>query len=297
MTQAMCNLCGGKTFQLALEGRAEARLQGPYRASHHAAGENFPLLRCEGCGLIFAWPRPTAEELTRYYANTNDAIYEDEAASRRVIAERQLDWMEHHGRPPGKRLLEIGALTGIFLAAARARGYEASGIEPSEWGRRVAREKYDLLLRGGDVFAQNFPHSSFDVVALMDVIEHLDDPRATMAEVARILAPGGLAFLLTPDIGHWRARRAGARWWGIQQSHLFYFSRASIAKLLETVGLRVLEFGAGPRVFTLTYWAKQLRAYNRPLGALCSALARGPMGRWRISLRFPDHMLVLAQKT
>ncbi len=305
MNEAICNLCGGREVRLVFPGRSQATFSGPYQPSHHTSQEHFPLVRCQNCGLIYAWPRPRNEQLNHYYEAYDDTTYEAEAESRQEIAQWQLQWLEKFGPtsasipsgiPRPKRLLEIGAATGIFLAQARAVGYEVTGIEPSRWAREIALKKHGLVLREGDLASQNLPDDHFDVVCLFDVIEHLDNPRATLAEVGRILAPNGLAVLLTPDIGHWRARLLGGRWWGIQQSHVFYFSRETMTKLLATVGLGVVTIGAGMRIFPLRYWAQQLSGYSRPLAAMARVICRGAIGRWKVGMRFPDHMMVLAKK-
>ena len=285
---------------MVFEGQTGTSFKSAYCPSRHTWRENFPLVRCKNCGLVYAWPRPQRDAVEDYYKQYTDTAYEEEAESRRKIARKQLQWLEKSGQiSPGKspqRLLEIGAATGIFLAEAHARGYEVTGIEPSQWARQTALQKYGLALRDGDIWTQHFPPSSFEIICLFDVIEHLDDPRATVVEVARILSPNGWVVLLTPDIGHWRARLMGKRWWGIQESHLSYFSRKTITKLLALGGLRVVTIGAGPRVFSLEYWARQCSGYSRSLGALLRAISRGSIGRWKIGMKFPDHMMVLAKK-
>jgi hypothetical protein len=89
----------------------------------------------------------------------------------------------------------------------------------------------------------------------------------------------------------------GARWWGMQQSHLYYFERSTLIGLLDRAGLRTIKTGAGCRVFTIRYWARQLGGYNRPIGMLARALCVGPLGFCKLKVSFRDHLMVLAGKS
>jgi SAM-dependent methyltransferase len=103
-----------------------------------------------------------------------------------------------HSIAPGRRLLEVGAGYGFFLAAARAAGFDTHGIEVSATGRRHARERFGLDLGAEPLERARLPDASFDVACAFYVIEHLPDPRAFLLEIARVLKPGGLILLRWP---------------------------------------------------------------------------------------------------
>jgi SAM-dependent methyltransferase len=144
--------------------------------------------------------------------------------------------------PP--RLLDVGCAFGYTLAVARERGWEVTGVEAAAAVReRTARE---LGVRvEPDLLAAHFPAGSFDAVTLWDVIEHLPDPRAALLEVARLLAPGGVCSVVTPDGGSMAARLLGARWEERQKmpEHIFFFDRPSLSALLRSCGFAPLEWG------------------------------------------------------
>jgi 2-polyprenyl-3-methyl-5-hydroxy-6-metoxy-1,4-benzoquinol methylase len=77
---------------------------------------------------------------------------------------------------PG-RLLDVGAATGFFVEQAREVGWDAVGVEPSEWAAAYARNELGVEVRTGTLEAMRFPDGTFDVVTLWEVIEHLPDPR------------------------------------------------------------------------------------------------------------------------
>jgi SAM-dependent methyltransferase len=92
----------------------------------------------------------------------------------------------------------------------------------------------------GTLESQEFPDQAFDVVTMWEVIEHLPDPRTTLAEVWRILRPGGRLVLSTPDAGSLAARLSGRRWLGWRKvpEHVFFFDRTNLDRLLDQSGFR-----------------------------------------------------------
>ena len=120
-----------------------------------------------------------------------------------------------------------------------------------------------------------YPPAAFDIVTLWEVIEHLADPRRFLEEVSRVLKPGGLIALSTPDAGSAAARLSGARWLGWRKipEHLFFFDRPGLARLFDQAGFDVVD----SRYVSLTV---PVRFALQRLGALVGlpALARVP--RW-----------------
>jgi len=160
------------------------------------------------------------------------------------------------------RLLEVGSGFGFFLKAARDAGMEATGVELSANGRAHARERFAIDVRPGPFDPAAFAAASFDVVCAFYVIEHLADPRAFLADVARLLRPGGLLFLRWPHSTP-LARLADAC--GLAHDlyhapwHLSDFTPATMERALAATGFE--------RVATRTFGGT---ATNGPLGTLLS---------------------------
>lgn len=251
-------------------------------------------------------PRPAAAALRAlyddHYFHSPDATcgYADYAADRaplREKAERLLPALERHGAVG--RLLDVGCAFGYTLAVAQERGWSVTGVEPAPAVReRTARE---LGVRvEPDLPAARFPDASFEAVTLWDVIEHLPDPRAALLEVARILAPGGLCSVVTPDGGSLAARLLGARWEERQKmpEHIFFFDRPSLSTLLRSCGFEPLEWGTvGKRMSLDETLARLAPAAPRVLGLLRRA-AR-PLGARRLVAYFDPRwkMAVVARRT
>src|SRR5690349_22293158 len=98
------------------------------------------------------------------------------------------------------RLLDVGCSAGFFLKVARDRGFDVHGLEIPADTAALARERYDVDVQVGTLDDAHFEPGSFDVVTMWDVIEHVRDPVGAMSTVARLLKPGGIAALMTPNV-------------------------------------------------------------------------------------------------
>lgn len=147
------------------------------------------------------------------------------------------------GRAPAAiRLLDVGCSSGAFLHTACRLGYQAEGVEPSADAAQTAREA-GLKVFTGYLEQANFPDATFDAITLIEIVEHLRDALGLMRECARILKPGGVVLVTTPNAHSWTARAMGSRWAGFNLNamggHISFFNPHSIALLAARSGLRV----------------------------------------------------------
>jgi len=248
MEKINCNLCGANDTELIYVERDRLlKLPG-----------SFHLVRCRQCGLLYLNPRPTPEEMKFYYP-TDYAPYsiapEDEY-SRITRLDRSYGYWKRAraviaARPQGGRLLDIGCATGNFLHMVRRLGpWEVYGLDISPEAAEYARQRFGLDIFIGEVAQACYPSAYFDAVTLWDVIEHVHDPKGTLVEIHRILKPGGLLLISTPNLWSWDARIFGRYWVGLDAPrHLFIFSPATLQKLLQKTGFRMDKM----RSFTLFY--------------------------------------------
>lgn len=251
------------------------------------------IIRCEACGHMQLEHMPAAEDLRHAYAEAESLDYVEEEAGQRASACLTLAAIERH-TPPG-RLLDLGCWVGFLLDEARKRGWRVTGIEPSEFASTYARQELGLDVRTGDLFAAELDDDGFDAVVMADVIEHLPEPGAALDRVASALAVGGTLALALPDAGSRLARTMGRRWWSVIPTHVHYFTRSSISRLLESRGYRVLSVETAPKAFTVRYYLSRIGGYSPRLarGLVAAASGVGVADRlWAPDFR--DRMLVLA---
>jgi len=269
---------------------------GAPRRKLRVAGEE--ILECPACGL--AWWQPGAGHRaeavydTAYFADpTARRGYDDygaeESALRRSFARR----LARLPRPPSGSLLDLGAAYGFGVAEARRAGWRAFGLELSRAAAGRARGEAAGRMALGSALRAPFALGSFDAVTLWDVLEHLPDPHAAAAEVARLLRSGGRVALTTGDVGSAAARLSGPRWhlYNLPE-HLFFYSRESLSRLLEAHGLRVESMRAEGATYSLGYLAE--RARKTLLPGRAARPARFPGSRLTLRLNLFDIVRVEA---
>jgi SAM-dependent methyltransferase len=289
-----CAACGGAALVPHLRVAGQAGPEGLIPSSTRFGTALSDIVRCTACGHMQLTELPSEEMLAEAYGHAESNDYVEEEVGQRASARRALEWIERH-RPPG-RLLDLGCWVGFLLDEARERGWATVGVEPSAFASAFARERLGLDVRPGDLFTASLEPGSFDAVVLGDVIEHLPDPGKALDRIASLTAPGGVLYLALPDAGSRIARLLGARWWSVIPTHVQYFTRASLARLLTSHGWELLELTTAPKAFTIRYYAGRIGGYSDGAGRAMVALTeRAGVADRLWSPDFRDRMAVLAR--
>jgi 2-polyprenyl-3-methyl-5-hydroxy-6-metoxy-1,4-benzoquinol methylase len=229
----------------------------------HGRDVKYILVRCPSCLLVWLRNAPEPAEMHRHYTSAYDRLI---AAAGENSPKRWRD--RNEALAPYKQsgaLLDLGCSSGAFLHTLCGTGWELFGIEMSEESANLAQRRTGATIFNGDILEAEFASNSFDLITCFDVFEHLYEPHKVIARVARWLKPGGIFYVLVPNIDSAEARVFGTYWHGLElPRHLFHYSPASLHHLAESVGLKTvsLETRRNPAVGTsLRYvWDDLFRA-------------------------------------
>jgi len=258
LEEAVCAGCGEAAVRILHQRRSDLHAEGAFLPSTDVFGAYGRVARCVRCGLVRLSPRPEWAFLQRAYQESEDPLYLEELEGRMVTARGLLGIVARH--VPAGRLLDVGCGAGILLAAAAPR-WQATGVELSRWAVKEARERQHAEVIEGTLEDAGLPDGAFDAVTVVDVIEHVPDPRGMLRGIHRVLKAGGAVFVLTPDLGAPVARAMGSWWWGFRPAHLYYFSKRTLTEMLGQEGFAVREIRRVGRRFTLGYWVSRMRGY------------------------------------
>jgi SAM-dependent methyltransferase len=143
--------------------------------------------------------------------------------------------------PAPARLLDVGAGRGRFVLAARAAGYEASGIEPSLRGAEAAAAA-GAPVQQVTLEQATIEPGSLDAVTLWHVLEHLEDPGEALERIGRWMAPGAGLLVGVPNLASLQAQLGGERWFHLDvPRHLTHFTPLGLTRLLEEAGFSVVR--------------------------------------------------------
>lgn len=300
MTEVDCNLCGKNDWRVLFPATSR-NITDPdvraFRCTSPDYGSHAQIVKCNNCGLVYANPRWSDEELAALYTAVEDKTYVEEREGRELTFEKHLHALQAFTGPAnGRSLLDVGAYIGVFVDIARQNGWSAEGIEPSHWAVAQARER-GLPVYQGTQQSPSLAGRSFDVVTLWDVIEHVTDPAAEIRQAYHLLNPGGWLAVHTMDIDSLTARLMGGRWPWLMDMHLYYFSRDTLSEMIRKQGFNVAWSGTQGRYLRLGYVASRLEGFSRTLGSLSASLVnRMSLSHHPVPINFGDLFTVYAQK-
>jgi cyclopropane fatty-acyl-phospholipid synthase-like methyltransferase len=159
----------------------------------------------------------------------------------------------------GMTLLDVGAGSGILVEEAGRSGLLAEGVEPSQWLAEQAISRGLTVHQG--TLSQLRLTRSYDIVTLIDVIEHVSDPVALLRAATERLAPGGSVVVITPNIRSLAARALGTRWWHFRVAHVGYFTVQTLDLACQQAGLERRRLFRPNWYFSVEYLWSRLAYY------------------------------------
>lgn len=228
---------------------------------------------------------------TEAYADVSFAKYSQYWWSNRFYARMAMK----HG-PKSGRVLEIGCGLGHLLGWLVPR-YEVYGADINEWALQEARKNvpqghFDIV-SAEDMSL--YPDGHFQIVIAKHVVEHLPRPEQGVAEMSRILAPGGLLILATPNLDSPMRPRKKEKWIGYKDpTHISLKTPAEWTRMLQKYGLQT------KKAFSDGFWDAP---YVRRIPAKIQKLWYGAPGGlqailgWSIiPVRMGESLIILANR-
>ncbi len=225
-------MSSGATWETRLE-RAEPAQACPVchaaRIERHSRIGEWPLAHCPQCDLVFAEAELQDQQLDLWYGKNyfdgSPVGYQDyigEESAHRRQARRYVRRLRRWRKTPG-RLLDVGCAAGFFLDEARSAGWRVQGCEVSTFAANHATTSLGLPVVVESFLSADLPEGSWDAITLFNVFEHLAQPRAVVAKLHRLLAPGGIVILETWNVRSWTARLFGTSWHQYQPDYVPYY--------------------------------------------------------------------------
>jgi 2-polyprenyl-3-methyl-5-hydroxy-6-metoxy-1,4-benzoquinol methylase len=260
--------------------------------------------RCTNCRLTSNYPVPDAATIEAHYRSKfevgNYQVAAEFAPQYKRIHEgyaRRLRALVEFVPPP--KILDVGCFTGAFPVILRDAGADVYGLELQEEAARIANRRLPGRVFQARVEGTEFPQGPYDAITLLAVIEHVTDPRALLDPCVRLLKPGGVLMLQTPDTGSVVCRALGKYWPPYAPvEHLNLFSARSLKMLLTSLGLTRIEVQSHWKTLPVEYVYLMMQNYGPELRRFLTPLYNIAPGSVRRSALpfYVGEMLVTARK-
>jgi len=227
-------------------------------------------VRCKNCHLIYVNPIEKASKINQDYSKRESIDASIIRESRLRATKSQVRLIKNYKN--GTSLLDIGCGEGFFLFNASKAGYVTKGIELSQYAAEYAKKEFGLDVEAKPLEEQQLPENHFDVVTLWVVLEHVPYPLVILKEVHRILKPGGLLTVSTPDVESMPARILHKRWWEIRRVHINQFTTKTLMNILRNAGFKNTSSVCYRETISLLYLfipiLKYLKVYEKVKASL-----------------------------
>ena len=207
----------------------------------------FEVIDCEECGFKHILPVPEEAELQRlyslqYHVNEKPTMFqriEEDLPWWYMVYKERYEFIEGYMPWYRRRLLDIGSGTGYFLKMGMERGWFTMGIEPSKQAVDYSNKIGCNVVEG---FFQDNIFSSYDVIHMHEVLEHIRDPLETLTQAYRALERDGLIYVVVPnDYNNLQVGLKRESYWVSIPWHINYFNKESLQALMEKVGFKVIH--------------------------------------------------------
>lgn len=237
MEYVSCKLCGADNTRLLFTAKER----------DFGTEEFFNIVRCDKCKLVYINPRPSKEELSKFYPEQYYAFEDEDPgayARRKKAGEDILRFVRYPAQTKtgGLRILDVGSGKGLFLSVMKELGFESFGVEFSPMAADFASKTYGVNVFHGELEQAKFSNEYFDLVTMWHVLEHLLNPFESLQEIFRILKKNGLLVIAVPNFSSFQARIFRDKWYLLDiPRHLYQFEPRTLKKMLSIAGFKIIK--------------------------------------------------------
>lgn len=263
---------------------------------------NVKLCLCKKCGHHYAVPRLNDLLINQYYSLDLSEYYRSDSCPDNILKKENEEIVKliNNFKARGK-MLEIGCGYGFLLYEFKKSGWECLGIEPSEKAVKFGKDTLELNIHKGYLHDCQCPNNSFDLVILMDVIEHISEPQKFLNSILNYLKNDGILVLGTGNICSLNAMIARSAWsYFGSWEHISFYSPRSIRFLLSKMGLSHIKIikrsYSGSKASNLLSLIKNIKiVMKNATKKIINFLFNKSLKLQKVGLA-SDHMLVIANK-
>jgi SAM-dependent methyltransferase len=265
------------------------------------SGEFFSIVACQACGFHYTNPVPEENVIGNYYKSES---YVSHSSSKKGLINRVYHWVRWYSLrkkvglinklSSGRKLLDIGAGTGHFLAVSADQGWSTVGLEPDEDARALAK-----TTNGVDILPLEQLHSletgQFDVITMWHVLEHVYHLKRDAAQIVKLLKPNGTLVIAVPNRKSYDARYYKEFWAAYDLPiHLYHFTESDIKTLMTQFGLELVQ--TRPMIFDSFYVSMLSEKYKG--GNVLKGILTGLKSNWLAKAdSYSSQIYILRRKT
>jgi glycosyltransferase involved in cell wall biosynthesis/2-polyprenyl-3-methyl-5-hydroxy-6-metoxy-1,4-benzoquinol methylase len=252
---------------------------------------------CLECNLIFNDTTCTANQLLGMYSDVVDKDYYSYLLhAREKTYSYNLKKIKSY-LPPSGKLLDIGAYCGVFMRAAKTKGYEVIGVEPSKWASNEARKNTGEEVICGTLKDLREDVNDFDIITMWDVLEHLSDPIGELKDIWLRLKPGGVLVLSTMNMMSWFPKITKESYPWILDMHVYYFNSNTLTSILNKSGFELISQKSYRHYASIQYLLYKFSSMGVPGANLMHQLSKKTfIGKWLTPVNFGDIEMYACKK-
>ena len=232
-----CKLCGSADLVKVKDGIKPADLTpSDFSITDKRYGTTLEIVQCNSCRFQFC---PTAADLVKLYEAMDDDEYTESDRERKRQFEDLFKKLKPYLGAGQSKSLDIGCGSGLLVELFKDDGFEAYGVEPSKSLAHYCKTK-NLNVTNGTL-SQLKSDDKFDVITLIDVIEHVADPEDLVADAVNRLNENGILCVVTPRTDSISKKLLGFKWWHYRIAHVGYFTKNNLETLLKKFGTQIVD--------------------------------------------------------